>query len=640
LSEGRLVGGRYRIVRKIAEGGMGEVYEAQHNLSKKTVALKILFPHIGKDEASRQRFLREVSAPAQIGHDAIVEVYDAGFDPEDGSLFVAMEMLDGEPLRDRLARGGISLDLLLDWFECILDPLAAAHAAGIVHRDLKPENIFVTKKRGGTEVIKILDFGIARDLDKSQTNVTHTGIAMGTPHYMAPEQAMSAKGVNAAADVWALGVMLYEALTGRPPFDGETASAIVVHACTQAHPPITQIAPHVPRPLADFIDRCLQKDPNYRPHDAGQMLAELQQVRQQIGSISSLAAAPAGTARATGMPQTGVAQQAFTPKGTAVLQPGSFPGAGSAPGYQTGPAGSFGAPNPSYASPAPGFGSSPGYATPPPTYGSSPFGAPSPSSAPGGYGTYGAPPSGPGYAAPMFEAPKKSSNMGLIIGVLVVGLGVFVIGGVALAFVFANDDDTDTTDTSTNGSVRVQTNVASGGEIFVDGNSRGPVVPNQRIELTTGMHQLELREAGQSVATASVTISQGHEESVTLNRTTGPNIPPNPPNNPPTSNRVQTFNGSLRPDDQTRPEGQYADTYPFDWTTGTTVQITLDSADFDTYMILRSPSGQQYVNDDRPGAGLNSGLTQAINETGRWQVLASSLGLGNTGDYTMTVTGP
>ncbi|MCA9607573.1 MAG: serine/threonine protein kinase, partial [Myxococcales bacterium] len=207
----RLIGGRYKVVRKLAEGGMGEVYEAQHNLSKKKVALKILFPHIGKDEAARQRFLREVSAPAQIGHEGIVEVYDAGFDTQDGSLFVAMEFIDGEPLRDRLSRGGVGLDQLLDWFEEMLDPLAAAHASGIVHRDLKPENVMLAKKRD-SEVIKLLDFGIARDLDSSKDNVTHTGIAMGTPHYMAPEQAMSAKGVTAAADVWAMGVMLYEAL--------------------------------------------------------------------------------------------------------------------------------------------------------------------------------------------------------------------------------------------------------------------------------------------------------------------------------------------------------------------------------------------------------------------------------------------
>src|SRR5690606_29109272 len=244
------------------------------------------FPHIGKDEAARQRFLREVSAPAQIGHDSIVEVLDAGFDTEDGSLFVAMELLDGEPLRERLAKGGVSLDLLLDWFERILDPLAAAHDKGIVHRDLKPENVFMSKKRDGTEVIKVLDFGIARDLDSSQNNVTHTGIAMGTPHYMAPEQAMSAKGVSPAADVWALGVMLYEALAGRPPFDGETPSAIVVLACTQAHAPLSQVAPHVPAPLAAFVDRCLNKDPRDRPASCGQMLAELRRVRQQIGSVS------------------------------------------------------------------------------------------------------------------------------------------------------------------------------------------------------------------------------------------------------------------------------------------------------------------------------------------------------------------
>src|SRR5690348_4620201 len=127
---------------------MGAVFEAQHNLSKKTVALKILFPHIGKDEGSRQRFLREVSAPAQIGHDGIVEVYDAGFDTEDGSLFVAMEMLQGEPLRDRLVKGGIAFDRLLDMFEEILDPLAQAHAKSIVHRDLKPENVFVVQRKG------------------------------------------------------------------------------------------------------------------------------------------------------------------------------------------------------------------------------------------------------------------------------------------------------------------------------------------------------------------------------------------------------------------------------------------------------------------------------------------------------------
>ncbi|HJL16448.1 MAG TPA: protein kinase, partial [Sandaracinaceae bacterium LLY-WYZ-13_1] len=382
--ESRLIGGRYEIVRKIAEGGMGAVYEAKHNLSKKSVALKVLFEHIGKDEAARQRFLREVSAPAQIGHDGIVEVYDAGFDIEDGSLFVAMELLDGDPMSDRLARGGLPLDTLLDWFEQILDPLSAAHAKGIVHRDLKPENVFMATKRDGSEVVKILDFGIARDLDASKGNVTQTGIAMGTPHYMAPEQAMSARDVTAAADVWAIGAMMYEALAGRPPFGGETASAIVVNACTKQHEPLAQLAPSVPPALGALVDRCLSKEPRDRPSDAGALLGELRRVRGEIGSVSGLAAG----GFASGLPATGAPPGptgalatgplgGSSPHGTARVGPGTpAPGAhgtpqpgsfGSSPGQGTGPGGPLG-----YGTPPPGSGpGAPGYGTSPPGYGTS-----------------------------------------------------------------------------------------------------------------------------------------------------------------------------------------------------------------------------------------------------------------------------
>ncbi len=670
----RLIGGRYRIVRKIAEGGMGEVYEAQHNLTKDTIALKILFPHIGKDESARQRFLREVSAPAQIGHDGIVKVTDAGFDPQDGSLFVAMELLDGEPLRDRMAKGGVSLDLLLDWYERILDPLAAAHAKGIVHRDLKPENVFMTRKRDGSEVIKVLDFGIARDLDSSQNNVTHTGIAMGTPHYMAPEQAMSAKGVSAAADVWALGVMLYESLTGRPPFDGETPSAIVVHACTQQHAPVSQAAPHVPRPLADFVDRCLQKDPRDRPQHAGQMLAELRQVRQQIGSQSVLgpmssmggsgASVPTGAAFAGPMggtpPPTG---GGYTPAGPAML-PQSSGGAGGTP-PPTG--GAFGMPPPTGGgySPAPSgaFGGSP-----------SGFGTPSPTgvSAPGGYGTapagaFGAG-SGPGaMASGPFVAPSRSSGgigVGVIVGILVVGLVVVGGGVAAAAILFSGGDDETDTDAGTTGTVRVQTDVQAG-ELFVDGVSRGPVVPNQQFRVEQGAHRLEIHENGQAVASGTVTVTAGQEQPVTLDRavvpTPPPTLPPTPPlptpppfptptptptpndvvtSQTPVAGPVQTFTGSLRRGDATLSSGEYMDTYTFTWTAGSTIRVELDSADFDTYVIVKAPSGQQWDNDDRPSGGLNAGITVQLTETGAWQVVATSYAASQTGDYTLRVYGP
>ena len=633
VSKDRLIGGRYRIVRKIAEGGMGEVYEAQHNLSKKTVALKILFPHIGKDEAARQRFLREVSAPAQIGHDNIVEVLDAGFDTEDGSLFVAMEMLDGEPMRDRLAKGGVSLDLLLDWFERVLDPLAAAHEKGIVHRDLKPENVFMAKKRDGSEIIKILDFGIARDLDSSQGNVTHTGIAMGTPHYMAPEQAMSAKGVSAAADVWALGVMLYEALVGRPPFDGETASAIVVIACTQAHMPVSQAASHVPAALGAFVDRCLNKDPRDRPQNCGQMLAELRRVRQQIGSVPGVAAAAAGMAAMTSVPvATGpVAGQApFTPTGTAMLPQtgaGMFgtppPSAGAFGGHNPSAPGGFGAP-PSGG----GFGSAPG------GYGTSPAGAfGSHPSSPGygsGPGAFGPPSSG--YGAPAYgAAPTSGGGVALgVIAALVVGL-VLVVGGGVVAFALLADDEP----TVTWSDVRIETNVSSG-ELFVDGVTRGTVVPNQQFRIDRGQHTLEVRENGLSVASATVNLVAGQPQTVILNRT----APPIPPVNDPNvmlPGRVQTITGQLRPDDHTRTNGQYVDFHYFDWTAGTTVRVELEGS-FDPFLIITSPSGYSQENDD--ANGLNSALTINVTETGRWHVQASSYASNQTGDYTLRVHGP
>ncbi len=653
----RLIGGKYRIVRKLAEGGMGEVFEAEHNLTHKKAALKILFPHVAKDEAARQRFLREVRAPAQIDHDGIVEVFDAGFDIEDGALFVVMEFLDGEPLRERLARGGVSLDLMLDWFERILDPLAMAHEKGIVHRDLKPENVFMSKKRDGSEVIKILDFGIARDLDQSQNNVTHTGIAMGTPHYMAPEQAMSAKGVYAQADVWALGVMLYEALTGRPPFDGETPSAIVVHACTQAHPPITQIAPHVPRPLADFVDRCLQKDPAHRPANAGQMLAELRAVRQQIGSVSGVAAAAAGMAAMTSAPgtgpMTGVPQTkaAYTPSGTAMLPQG---GGGA---YGTPPPGGFGTPHPSggaFGPPATGGA----FGTPQPSGGA--FGAPQSSA--GGYATgsgygsqpggafgapsgFGNPPTGAPFGTPGYTAPKKSGGMAIgVLAVVLIGGLVLVGGGIAAAVVAFGGDDSSDSGGGTTGNVRIQTDIPAG-EHFVNGSSRGTVVPNQQFRIERGSRALEIRESGQVVARATVNVVAGQDTTVTMNRIAQPM---NNGNNGTVANNgntmlpgtVQSFSGQLRRGDSTRPTGPYYDNYDFDWTAGGTVQIDLDSADFDTYLVLVSPSGAQQYNDDRGGGNLNSTLRVTLTETGRYHVWASCYTTRMTGDYSLTVRGP
>ena len=668
----RLIGGRYQITRKIAEGGMGEVFEARHNLSKKKVALKILFPHIGKDEAARQRFLREVSAPAQIGHDGIVEVYDAGFDTQDGSLFVAMEFVDGEPLRDRLARGNVPLDQLLDWFEEILDPLAAAHEAGIVHRDLKPENVMLAKQRNGDEVIKVLDFGIARDLDESDNNVTQTGIAMGTPHYMAPEQAMSAKGVTPAADVWALGVMLYEALLGRPPFEGETASAIVVHACTQAHTSLSQLAPHVPAPLSAFVDRLLAKEPLGRPQTARAMLEELRQVRAQIGGAHGQVMPVQGSAVATGPmagmtpPPTGAPARA--PTGTALLPATGTPAPHGTPPpggafHTPPPGGAFGTapPGGAFGTAPPGgaFGSRPpgtppptagGYGTPPPgSFGSSGgignsppgFGTPAPSHA---FGTNPSPAGGPGFAtgAPAGFAPQKKKGGGLALGIIagVLALGLLVVGGGILiaAVALSSGDDEDQPAWSSTGNVTLRTDVPAG-VLTVDGSSRGMVANGQTLRIRPGAHAFQLREGGAVVASGTLTVSAGQEHTLTLNRTAAPpqnrglqnqGLPPN----------AQTFRGELRPGDSQDPSGKFFDTYSFNWTAGTRVVVLLDSADLDTYLTVRSPSGIEQTNDDRPGGGLNSGLDLSLRESGVFTVECSTFSPNSTGDYTLTVHGP
>lgn len=264
MQVGAVIAGRYRLLNMMAQGGMGAVYQAEHLVSKKRVALKLLFSNQASHEITVERFLREASVAASVGHPGIVEVYDAGSD-EYGQLFIAMELLHGESLERRMKRP-LPLSEALELMLGILDPIAAAHRLGYVHRDIKPENIFLTADR-----IKILDFGLVREPDKSKTE---TGITFGTPEYMAPEQAMNAKHASPASDVWALGVILYQMITGRTPFfvsHDESPSAIMVRAIRDPHTPVLQLAPQLPLPVADIVEACLQKDSTQRPPTAGEM---------------------------------------------------------------------------------------------------------------------------------------------------------------------------------------------------------------------------------------------------------------------------------------------------------------------------------------------------------------------------------
>ena len=270
---GDVVADRYEILELLGAGGMGAVYRARHQLSQREVALKVLHPGAAQNPKAVARFKREASAAAKIDHEGVVEVLDAGIDQAHGHLFLAMELLTGETLDQRLERESVTTAEALGWIVELLEPLDALHRQGFVHRDMKPANVFLAKKRNGDEVVKLLDFGLTREMEES--HLTGSGVALGTPHYMAPELSMSAKGATPASDVWALGVMLYEVLTGERPFVGETANAVVVRACSEPHRPLRELNSEVSPELANIVDACLEKKSDDRIANAGALRGAL-----------------------------------------------------------------------------------------------------------------------------------------------------------------------------------------------------------------------------------------------------------------------------------------------------------------------------------------------------------------------------
>jgi serine/threonine protein kinase len=250
---------------------MGVLYVGRHLQTGRRAAIKVI------DQASDEllaRFRLEASVCAEIGHPGVVDVFDADQDPATNSAFIAMELLEGCTLRKLMDDAKSTPEKVLSLLMSALEPLAAAHAKGFVHRDLKPENLFVLANPEGGTKVKLLDFGIVAS--QAQTRLTRAGMAMGTPHYMSPEQAMSAREVTPASDVWAMGVMLYEAIKGDVPFDGETSHAVIVQALTVPHMPLDHAVPGVDPAIARLIDSCMEKQPEDRPRDAATLLTTLQ----------------------------------------------------------------------------------------------------------------------------------------------------------------------------------------------------------------------------------------------------------------------------------------------------------------------------------------------------------------------------
>ena len=275
--------GKWQIERLLAAGGMGEVYLARHRDLKSLVAIKLLPQTPGGDpEALRLRFLREARLTAAIDHDGVVRVLDC--ETEGDRSFLVLEYLDGRSLRSLLQDGPLPQDRAVAVALDVADVLAAAHQQGVVHRDIKPENVLVT--RDGA--VRVLDFGIAKALQDDEP-LTRTGEILGTPEYMAPEQLLEgADAISARTDVHALGVLLYELLTGRSPFHGQNLFAVLKLVESLQPPPPSQLRPGVPPGLDALVLQCLHKEPAARPRDAGAFAQQLRGLTAIPGSASPL----------------------------------------------------------------------------------------------------------------------------------------------------------------------------------------------------------------------------------------------------------------------------------------------------------------------------------------------------------------
>ena len=249
---GKVLADRYRLVRKIGEGGMGEVYEAQHVYIDRRVAIKTLRAEILANPEATSRFQQEARAASTIGHENIVSIEDFG-QLEGGAVYMAMEYLEGCSLAERVRRGPpLERAEILDVLRQVCRGLGAAHDKGIIHRDMKPENIFLARgqrERAGHTAVKILDFGIAKVQHRgggaAGAQLTQTGAVFGTPFYMSPEQALG-KPLDGRTDVYSVGVILYELFAGRVPFEGDSFMAILSQHITAAPLPPSRMAP--PRP--------------------------------------------------------------------------------------------------------------------------------------------------------------------------------------------------------------------------------------------------------------------------------------------------------------------------------------------------------------------------------------------------------
>jgi eukaryotic-like serine/threonine-protein kinase len=280
---GRTIAGRYVITTKIGGGGFGIVYRATHEVVGREVAIKFLIPDLAIDPTNRSRFLREAKAANRIDHEHIIDITDFG-ETDDGLVYLVMELLEGRPLSEEIAKGPLGARRAVDIAIQCASALARAHELDVVHRDIKPDNVFLVDVRGsegrGRDFAKLLDFGLAQM--KGELRLTATGAVFGTPEYMAPEQGRGAP-LTGLADLYAIGCVLFEMITGRLPFTGSTPDLILKHMRETA-PLVSRFVPDVPPLLDETVKKLLEKEPKRRHRDAHHLLEDLRRVADVLAS--------------------------------------------------------------------------------------------------------------------------------------------------------------------------------------------------------------------------------------------------------------------------------------------------------------------------------------------------------------------
>jgi serine/threonine-protein kinase len=336
---GQTLGGKYKVVRLLGEGGMGAVYEGEQQLgtTKRKVAIKTLHPHLSRDPKVKARFEREVGTIAELEHPNTIQVYDFG-STQEGILYIVMEFLQGRSLADVLEKeGALPPERAVRIVQQVCGSLGEAHARGIVHRDLKPDNVVLVDRAGQKDFVKVLDFGIAKrskEEDKDEQKLTQQGMVLGTPPYMSPEQ-FTGQPVDARSDIYSLGVMAYEMLTGRLPFRANTAWEWASQHMTQAPIPIESMAEgmRAPESMRNAIRRALAKSADERLQTAQDFADAF-----SGSALPAAAMAPPAAAAGTGRAKTEVGapldlSAAFAAGAGAAAPPMGAPAPPGAQGY-------------------------------------------------------------------------------------------------------------------------------------------------------------------------------------------------------------------------------------------------------------------------------------------------------------------